>query len=367
MEPTRSKTTEHAYLRRALWMEESVARELGMANPSPIDVVSFAIASRESWSKSNWRQIKASLIYRYTEMGTEQAIKAAQMIASHSQSACLKRSSKTSAQRLKNVGENDLEQILVAIRGSSSKYASVLETWLQLGARFGLRPHEWCQAQVVWMRPSLVELMEQDQGDEESSQFIEGNVWVQGSEDGFSSSPINPSLDPPTYPTTNDDDPCWHLRVTNSKTTNGRSHGPYRHLNLVDCDLRSIRQAAEFSHLMANVKANDLYETYYESCKRLLYRLNVRLGKGGRKHIQLYSSRHIFTSNAKARYTVGEVGALMGHATDRTATSHYGKRRHGVTGGDWVKPSQAEVKKVVRRLRPFPGDHISPKSGSRAK
>lgn len=363
MELTRSKSTEQAYLRRALWMEESVAHELGMANPSPIDVVSFAIASRESWSKSNWRQIKASLVFRYTEMGTEQSLKAAQMIGAHSQSACMKRSNKTSAQRLKNVGADEFELMLRAVRASKSKYASVLVTWMELGAIFGLRPHEWCQAQVVWMCPSEAAVIDQAQPEEGAPISQVGQIWELGTIDGFSSL-TNPSREPSPQAQLHGDEPCWHLRVLNSKNTNGRSHGRYRHLNLGACAQEDIKSAAEFSSLMSKVKANDLYETYYESCKRLLYRLNVSMGNQGRKHIQLYSTRHIFTSIAKAKYTVREVGALMGHATDRTATSHYGKRRHGVTGGDWVKPNQAEVEKVALRLHTFPGGPAPTKPAS---
>lgn len=345
-------------------MEESVARELGMPNPSPLDVVSYAIASRESWSKSNWRQIKASLIFRYTQMGTEHALKAANMIASHSQSACLNRSNKTSAQRLKNVPIEDLEEMLRTIRATKSRYAMILEQWLKLGAIFGLRPHEWTQAQVVWMAPSQAQLFERD--DEAALEGLRavGDAWEQGSETGrlplSSPSHLANGAD-------SEEDPCWHLRVLNSKNSNGRSHGLFRHLNLSECSLDLVRQAAEFSHLMANAKANDLYEAYYEACKRLLHRLNVKMGKQGRKHIQLYSARHIFTSNAKATYTIREVGALMGHATDRTATSHYGKRRHGVTGGDWVKPNEAEVSRVALRLHSFPGSRNAPKGSSSVK
>ena len=366
MKPKRSKSTEQAYLRRALWMEESVARELGMPNPSPLDVVSFAIASRESWSKSNWRQVKASLIFRYTQMGTEQSLKAAKMIGSHSQSACMNRSNKTSAQRLKNVPLEDLEVLLSTIRATRSRYAMVLEQWLKLGAIFGLRPHEWCQAQVVWMAPSQAAQLDCDDAASWESLQGAGEAWRQGTETGRLT-PTHPSLDPLSHSSADEDAPCWHLRVLNSKNSNGRSHGLFRHLNLSDCAIDLVRQAAEFSQMMTNAKANDLYETYYEACKRLLHRLNVNLGKQGRKHIQLYSARHIFTSNAKATYSIREVGALMGHATDRTATSHYGKRRHGVTGGDWVKPNQAEVSRVALRLHSFPGSRQTPKGTSSAK
>lgn len=360
MEKTRSKDTESRYLRRALWMEEHVAQVLGITDPDPREVAAFAIECRAAWSRSNWRQVKASLIYRYTEMNTAQAIQAVHSLRACSQTPCLKKSYKTSALRQKFVTDDDLIAILGAIRRTRSRYAEILERWLTMGAIFGLRPHEWQESQVVWMRPSEASLVESIAAGTAgasagATQQLPGVPWLIGAPDGGITDDAHPSHQPGPQgdQAPPADERRWHLRVKNGKHTNGRGHGHYRHLDLSECEPTLRAEVAEFAHLMGMVARNDLYGTYYKACSTLLYRCNVKLGRRGGKFIQLYSVRHKFSSVAKNAFSKQEVGALMGHATDQTATGHYGRRAHG-SSGRGVRPASIEVDRVMIKSKAYP-------------
>lgn len=341
------------YLKRAMWLEGVAAAAMGVSDPDPREVASFAIESRERWSKSNWRQVKASLIYRYSEMGTPEAQAAVRSLSASSQTPCLRKASKTSALRQKSISEADLAQIVAAIRCSRSKYSQILESWLVLGSTFGLRPHEWCQSVVVWMRPSdglAVEEMAKA-GVEEAA--LPGVTW----------SDVVAGAEVPSHPSAQEDSPGWFLRVRNAKHTNGRAHGSYRHLDMATCPDNLLQATAEFARMMTSVQRNGLYETYYEGCQRLLHRINKKQRRAGQKLIQLYSVRHKFISVAKANFSKVEVGAMVGHATDKTAGEHYGRRAWSGSSAHGVRPLSIEVDRVVRKNAGYPAELMSKKKG----
>lgn len=308
---TRTESTEDAYLKRALWFEGYVARALNIADASPEKTVCCAIAQKSGWTASTWRQIKASLIFRFESMKTPEALRAVMVLRAETQSGTLKKSTKTSSQRRKNVSDTELERVLQALLGSASKYKDVLSKWLTLGALFGLRPHEYSSSELRWMSTAEVEGC--------------GNT-----------------LDRRPY-----------LIVKNSKNSNGRTHGIQRHLNLSLIDQDTLNELGEFILLMTLVVHSGEYEKYYEGCKALLNRTNKNMRSPSGKRLQIYSARHKFAALAKKTLSPQEVGALMGHGTDKTASLHYGNK-HLSTGILGVTPIAQEVAKVQQKRRSMP-------------
>lgn len=308
---TRSPETEQRYLARALWFEGYVAAEMKTADVSPIEVVAWAIECKSKWSASTWRQMKASLKFRYESMNTPEALTAALTISYESQSGTVKRSKKTSGARKKRITDAELAYLLETIQRRRSKYAPILHTWLRLGALVGLRPHEWGQATVLYL----------------------SDADVHGKGSALNKEP--------------------YLRIENAKNTNGRSHGQYRHLNIAKYSQQDIDDIATFAMFMTSVHSNGEYPIFYSGCQSLLGRINIKLTGGRGKRMQLYSVRHKFSSDAKRSFTLEEVAALMGHATDKTASFHYGRKRDG-GGGLGVRPLGIEVARVKRLKKPVP-------------
>lgn len=304
---TRTSSTEANYLRRALLLEERAARDLGEPTVSPSQVAGFVIAQQPGWAKATWRQNKACLMFRYRAMGTDDALAAVALLESTPESGAKRRGSTTSGLRSKAISSESLSAVVDRVLAENSRYASILASWLQLGAVFGLRPHEWCQATVLLLRPV---------------------------EAGLGSA---------------EDAPRYYLRVRNAKATNSRSHGEFRHLDLSDCPKSLIDDADRFCQLMTSADINGLYQSYYDGCRKLLLRVNDAMGRSGKARIQIYSARHRFSSVVKASHSTQEVAALMGHATDETATWHYGRRASSGGAGVGPRPVAAEASRVEKR------------------
>ncbi len=330
--PTRTVQTERGYLRRALLFESRAAREMGLPADDDVDpreVAARAIGFKPQWARATWRQMKAALLFRYRAMGTEAALAAVAMLEAEGQSECLVRSKKTSALRKKSVSDDDLRSVITRIRNSRSRYAGVLESWILLGSLTGLRPHEWTQAELITASPSEIG----DYGRE-------------------------------------DDHRRPYLRIRNAKNTNGRSHGEFRHLDLSGMKAAITGAIADFASLMTAIAAAGEYQRYYNGCQRQLSRMHKRYGSGCSrgKRTQIYSSRHRFSSDAKITVSLEEVAALMGHATNKTASRHYGKR-NSASGAMSVRPVAPEVARVKRKKTELPG-FMSPagtKSGARSR
>lgn len=155
------------------------------------------------------------------------------------------------------------------------------------------------------------------------------------------------------------------LIVINGKATNGRSHGKYRHVilsDLSDSDIKLIAMHKRFviSHLM-----NDKdYIKYYDACRGKLYRTCKALWPNRKTRVSLYSGRHQFSANLKASgATRPEVAATMGHATDETASEHYGRKSAG-RRGPIARSASHEVKRIRLVFIPFiPKQRTGPRLG----
>lgn len=318
---SRSASTELNYLRRALWFASHAAKNLGLDEPTPVEVVTYALSRRPVWSKSTWRQTKASLLHRYESMGTAIALEAVRLLREQGdQSPCLPTTKRTSGMRAKKISEKAFTEIIRKVRASESVYSAMLESWLIMGSLCGLRPHEWTQADVIWAPPSEID-------------------------------PLDPRVNAPG----NLDLERPYLKVLNAKTSNGRSFGIYRHLDLSGMSMLMLGAVERFCEAMRRLKDEGNFEACLKRCQMVLYRINssARLdGMTTPKWIQIYSSRHVFSSKAKKNMQPHQVSALMGHGTDRTAHSHYG-RRTNEGGGVGVMPVEAEVAMVRKKRKSY--------------
>lgn len=312
---TRSAATEASYLKRAAWFEAHTSRHLGIKDPGPVAVAMYALERQQEWAKSSWRQIKASLMFRYGQLATPEALLAVEALRDASQTPCVTKTRRTSGRRAKSVTPKAMERVLSALRSSGSQYAPLLMTWLVLGVEVGLRPHEWAQATMVYATPLEM-----------------------GDQDAIETDPAAAEVLQP------------YLRIENGKATNGRSHGKFRHMNLSQVKPATLGLVSEFAEEMRRKAGEGLYPKIYMGCTKLLQRINVRIhSRDSARWVQLYSPRHKFSSEAKRLLDVGGVAALMGHGTTKTATEHYGRRQQG-TGSLGARPVASEVIRV-RQVR----------------
>jgi integrase len=152
------------------------------------------------------------------------------------------------------------------------------------------------------------------------------------------------------------------LKVKNAKSTNGRAHGEFRHidissfskkhLNLIKTQLRFIRDLDQ---------SQDAWDSYYNSVRRRIFSLVRKVDKFQKRYPSLYSTRHQYAADAKsAGLDLASIAALMGHATDETVRETYGRKKDG-SGHFSAQPDSDEVarvksgktRKIERKILPF--------------
>ncbi|MGZ8160209.1 MAG: hypothetical protein ACXWT4_15560, partial [Methylobacter sp.] len=112
-------------------------------------------------------------------------------------------------------------------------------------------------------------------------------------------------------------------------------------------------------HLFNIASARDKgmeFDQYYKRCRDCLYKANRKIWPRRPKSICLYSARHQFAADAKkSGLSKTAIAALMGHASQETAATHYGRRTAG-RGGFRVTADKADVARVqtlnAKRLDP---------------
>lgn len=473
MAPTRTAETEKSYLKRAQSLLRQCAEALlgdrtRECEIEPMQFVAWAIEHRETLSKSSWRQYKAAIRQWLNTIGTSEARQAALLLESKNSSVCLEKTERTSGRRRKSYDHRLFHDFLdhivvVAPRTPFARYAGILRTWLMLGYLTGLRPHEWCQSELlripeeglpavhgahenayglptsmhgglasqedlVVMPSREFEDVERDAGflnsrsgglgyagkpggsingtpvqgadgglDDFREDFLESTEedWSDGEDDLFvdiapedldadsdeeilailygkpaSSLYGNPvssvigshaskkkeflenTLGHPEFLVPG----RTYLKVKNSKHTNGRAHGMYRHLDVTDFGGRVLGALDAFVCYMSKL-TRVRYKSTYDDCRLLLAAVNESFFKEGEKYIQLYSARHFYASNAKKHMAPTDVAAAMGHANDQTAYSFYGNARYG-SGGLMARPVSEEAQRV-RQVRKLP-DFLQP-------
>lgn len=107
------------------------------------------------------------------------------------------------------------------------------------------------------------------------------------------------------------------------------------------------------------------WEAYYGGQAKLLANINGRLATASKKvaikRVCTYTFRHFAISCMKAsKFTCAEIAVIINHASDRTATEHYGKRQHGVKRPKkMLRFDRLRVPLVRSLARPFDRPSVS--------
>jgi len=294
--------TQQNYQRRALQLIAQAKKTLGDKHLTARQIAQWLINSQPGYSKATWRQYRACLVYVFTNhhssANESDDYTAAIAMLQQSPPPCGRPVHRlTSAQKQKKIHETDLIRLLNYFHEKPSRHGISTITWLLAGICTGLRPSEWQHAEI--------------------------NV-------------------------------ANELHIINAKATNGRAHGASRIINLTDLNcqekqiislhLDHVRQA----NLSASPHGKSGFELLYSHCRACLYAATRVLWPNRKMYISLYSARHQFAANAKASgLQLEHIAALMGHASIKTATSHYGRRSAG-NGGMKVKAHSDDVARVTK-------------------
>jgi hypothetical protein len=117
------------------------------------------------------------------------------------------------------------------------------------------------------------------------------------------------------------------LFVKNAKATNGRAHGTHRKLWFDALTFQQVQAIRNTISMFVNIASRAEYDALLERLQRAFRHAAMALWPRRKRHITPYSLRHAFAARIKLVYQPEEVAALMGHAVDETAFSHYGRRR----------------------------------------
>lgn len=336
MAPSRDTSTVDAYRRRVDQIRRQTAIHLGYESPQqvpPLALVEHLIGRKEASAeltalkaskgadpdkikglekaaiaRATWRQYKGSLLFvlerdRLAALDgvvIEELDLAIKTLRAESQSGCLRRSKKSSATKLKAFPDNDLKAVIDYLRAHIGEHrrANQLLTWLLAGRLVGARPSEWKSAGLI----------------------------------------------------TVDDVPA--IRFGNAKATNGRGNGESRVLKLSGADAQDIEHVDDMLYMLNELEKEPGYDFDHnlELLGRYMRYVTRRaLGKRS-QYPTLYSLRHQLAADGKDSLPKANVAAIMGHGSDETAGTHYG-RRAAAQRPVKVTPLDSEVASVRHRPR----------------
>lgn len=133
--------------------------------------------------------------------------------------------------------------------------------------------------------------------------------------------------------------------VQNSKHTNGRAFGPIRTIQIEGVSVEENEAILRLIELANSYTTDEAWLNHVQTVRVTLGRATAAIGIQG---LHLYSARHQFSANAKlAGLSNTEIAALMGHASNETAATHYGRRSAGRAGGLKIRPDATDVATVA--------------------
>lgn len=290
VEATRTAETCEAYKARA----KDLLRRSGAINHAESAaqisaLIDWLEAGTWQWKTSTRRLYRAALIYVFTNVynndpdtdKSEEAQKEISRLLEYLRGQFMWRGNdglpdRTSAKKRKyvTVGERNL-LVSVLLENDRSQYAMPLVAWIIAGEAAGPRPNEWPQARI--------------------KQYL--------------GSP--------------------HLVIRNLKTTNGRGNGKIRSQNLDSVsDLARISARALERLFRSHTPQEGM--TILSGMRKQLYRICKALWPNEARTIALYTMRHQFSANGKASgFSPIKLAAAMGHASPKTAQTHYGRKGKG--------------------------------------
>lgn len=317
--PTRNSDTIAGYERRMRNLLLRCRREIGLGPHEVLDprrFVGWLVGNKNQWSRPSWRQNKAAAVHGLEKeaVNSDVASEALEALLPIDVEGCVKKSTKTSARKLKRFPLREYRQLDRWLDDHPGAWNEDVRRWLAAGLLTGLRPVEWGQARME----------------------------TRGAEPA--------------------------LIVKNAKATNQRAHGPNRTILLGG--LTDDERALISKHLARATEWSQAgqYSKFYHGCAAVLSKACRNLWPKRPQHPTLYSTRHQFSADAKASGLLPEeLAALMGHAVDTTAARHYGRRVSGLEMLR-VRPDPAEVSRVRQVMRmkhrePKPTIEPSPSRG----
>ncbi|WP_076465983.1 site-specific integrase [Marinobacterium stanieri] len=147
------------------------------------------------------------------------------------------------------------------------------------------------------------------------------------------------------------------LTVKNGKASNGRANGQNRTLRLRG--LTEEKKLALLRHYRSvkQLSSEADFERYQKSCTSCMTYTTSKLWPTRKRKPSLYSGRHQVSANLKKdRVPLDVLAAIMGHATDRTATEHYGRRKYGRGNESMIEADPDDVS----RVRQVAGERTAP-------
>jgi hypothetical protein len=315
---TRSPETVQAYRQRYGQLKRTALTELG-SSFEPSSFVDWVIdVKRQNWNASTWRQNRAAIKEGLTgevasEPGRATQIKRAIERLDQTRSALSKaRTPRTSAKKAKRFAIGDMARIRHAALASASPNAQVLADILLATSVAGLRPIEWRSAKFG---PSSVP--------------------------GF----------------------AYEMTVRNAKHNAVRGHGEFRTLRWTGLDMVTARAIKRSIDVAQGAKTAEHYKRIISTLAAMMRRLTAALFPRRKKRPTLYTARHEAIAHWKLHYVETQstpegrlnglaiVAALSGHATDETATMHYGRsRRDERTGRGIPQADPSEVARIRPRM-----------------
>lgn len=281
---------------------------------------------RKSWSASTWRQNRASVLYGLRQELLADPSKAAQISA-----ACRRlnetppwpredKALRTSQQKSKRMPESDYDRVYHAVLAGRSPYRHDLADLLHGTRGTGLRPAEWPSARFF-------------------------------------------CSEKPNF--------AWELTVRNAKydeerDEQARAHGEFRTLRWVELDDETVGAITRWIARANQAELEGTYEKLILALNDTMRKLTQNLFPRRKKRPTLYTGRHEAIARWKLHYVESQttnegrlqglaaVAALSGHASDETATVHYGRPRRGEQlAADFPipVPDEHEVARVRRRMR----------------
>ncbi len=150
----------------------------------------------------------------------------------------------------------------------------------------------------------------------------------------------------------------------NAKATNGRANGEVRDRDISHLPPGTIAVLARFLDQLQRALAEaGTWKTLSDRLASRLARV-CKILKVGR--VCFYTLRHVGMATAKTWMEPREVAAAAGHASIRTATSHYAKRRSGWMGLKIAaRPSVASIERVQGHVQIFRPKFQTPSPGQR--
>lgn len=307
---TQSPDTRKFYRTTAMRLASAAGVALGLDGQSAAaairtdEVVQWFLSQNGVWEAATIRVYKAALAY-FLEVGCRKRpddrksrVALDELEQTKGPAPREGGSPRTSARKRKAMTPEEVGAIVKCLATASHRHAPLASGLLRYGVEFGLRPCEWQGAHI---------------------------------EDAF-------------------------LVVINAKRTNGRGNGETRRFDLATWTEATIAELQTFLDALAAALTSEPWAKIYRAARGQLAvacdRAAATVPSLRGRPIAFYTGRHVAGARAKRAMPPAEVAAFLGHATDRTAQTHYARPRSVRSWGPLATtPDPAQVATVRQTYR----------------